>query len=65
MREVAQAEDILYKKNPLVIPDLRECEMSTVDLWNFIREKKGLEPAEPPKEIDFRMFAGREAWLKD
>lgn len=60
-----QAEEILYKKTPLVIPDLRECETSMVDLWNFVRKKKGLEPAEPPKEIDFRMFAGREAWLKD
>lgn len=59
-----QAEEILYKKTPLVIPDLRECETSTVDLWNLIREKQGLEPAEPPKEIDFRMFAGREEWLK-
>ncbi|MGN1053468.1 MAG: tetratricopeptide repeat protein, partial [Candidatus Scatosoma sp.] len=63
--DINKAEKLLYKDEPLIIPDMRECETSTVDLWNLITERKGMPHAEPPKEIDFRMFAELENWINE
>lgn len=60
LQETERAEAILLGTPPLIVPDLREGEVGTVELWNLIRKNKGLPPAEPPEELDFRMFAGRE-----
>ena len=65
------AERILYEDGGLLIPDLRECETITLDLWYCIEEKKATakgehfdrEKAVPPRFVDFRMFANIE-WLK-
>lgn len=69
--DIEGAEAILYENDGLLIPDLRECETITLDLWYRIEEKKAEEKGErfdresavPPRFVDFRMFANIE-WLK-
>ncbi len=69
--DVRGAEAILYDNGGLRVPDLRECETITLDLWYRIEEKKAeaagesfnRESAVPPQFVDFRMFANIE-WLK-
>ena len=69
--DIPSAEAILYEGGGLLVPDLRECETITLDLWYRIEEKKAeaagecfdKESAVPPQFVDFRMFANIE-WLK-
>ena len=64
------AEAILYKDGGLLIPDIRECETITLDLWIAVQKKKAQVAGEtfdesamkPPRFADFRMFANVE-WL--
>ena len=69
--DISGAEDILYEGGGLLIPDLRECETITLDLWYAIEERKAKasgkafdkDSVSPPRFVDFRMFANIE-WLK-
>jgi tetratricopeptide (TPR) repeat protein len=67
---VDEAEEILCGKDGktyMVVPDIRECELTETQLWFYIRERKGVSPSEigePPKDLDFRMFTKREGWLE-
>ena len=67
---VKEAEEILCGKDGktyMVVPDIRECELTETQLWFYIQELKGLKPSEigePPKDLDFRMFTKREGWLE-
>ena len=50
----------------LVVPDVRECELTVTKLWYYIRERRGLtreQSGEVPRELDFRMFTAREGWF--
>lgn len=60
--DIDGAEAILYDNGGLLIPDLRECETITLDLWIAIQEAKGMPTDNPPRFVDFRMFANVE-WL--
>ena len=69
--DVAGAEAILYGGGGLVVPDIRECETVTLDLWYAIERAKAARTgtvfdetgAVPPAFVDFRMFANAE-WLE-
>ena len=69
-QNIAGAEAILYKDGGLLIPDIRECETITLDLWIAIEKKKAEIAGEafdeqnmnPPRFADFRMFANVD-WL--
>ena len=62
--ELEEAEKILYENGGIVVPDIRECETITSDLWYLIEEKKANRKGEafdktlamPPQVLDFRMF---------
>ncbi len=64
-----EAEKILCGKDSktfLVVPDIRECELTITQLWVYIHECRGLtreQMGEPPYDLDFRMFAAREGWF--
>ena len=62
---IAEAEKILCgKEGYLVVPDVRECELTVTQLWFYLRKKKGIsDPGEPPRDLDFRMFSKREGWI--
>jgi hypothetical protein len=68
--DIAGAEAILYQDGGILIPDIRECETITLDLWIAVQEKKAQNAGvtfdratmEPPRFADFRMFANVE-WL--
>ena len=68
--DIAGAEEILYENGGLLVPDIRECETITLDLWYLIEESKAKaadkpfdrKTAKPPRFVDFRMFANSE-WL--
>ena len=68
--DIAGAEKILYKDGGILVPDIRECETITLDLWIAVQEKKAQNAGEtfdrsrmdPPQFADFRMFANVE-WL--
>ena len=68
--DIMGAEAILYENGGLLVPDIRECETITLDLWYLIEEKKAKEAGKefdkktaiPPRFVDFRMFANSE-WL--
>lgn len=65
---IAEAEAILLGadgKTCLVVPDVRECELTVTELWYYIKKRQGYtrEQAEPPKNLDFRMFAARDGWI--
>jgi hypothetical protein len=55
-----EAEKLIVKDGKyLVLPDIREAETMTSDLWEFIRQArlaKGEDAPELPKELDFRML---------
>ena len=68
--DAAGAEAILYDNGGLLIPDIRECETITLDLWYLIERTKAAaagkefdeEKSKPPRFVDFRMFANSD-WL--
>lgn len=63
---VKEAEKLLLGDGYLVVPDIRECELTETRLWFLIREltkKEGEETGEPPRDLDFRMFTKREGWF--
>ncbi len=65
---IAESEEILCGKDGkcLVVPDVRECELTTSELWFYIQEKKGLTEEQAgglPRDLDFRMFTKREGWF--
>lgn len=60
--DVAGAEAILYADGGFLLPDIRECETMTLDLWSAIQESKGQSTDNPPRFVDFRMFKNRD-WL--
>ena len=68
--DIAGAEAILYKDGGILIPDIRECETITLDLWIAVQKKRAeltggvFDEANmnPPRFADFRMFANLE-WL--
>ncbi len=66
---IDEAEQILINNgNYLVIPDIRECEIITTDLWYYIRKKRGIPTTKedmPPRDLDFRMFSKREGWFEN
>ena len=61
-----RAEEILCgKKGILIVPDIRECENITSELWFLLQsEKRGAgetgDLPEPPDALDFRMFTRRD-----
>ncbi len=63
---IEEAENIICPDGGyLVVPDVRECELTITQLWVYIQEQKGLTRAtmgEIPRDLDFRMFAKREGW---
>ncbi len=68
MDRIAEAEELLCGKDGkcLVVPDVRECELTTSELWFYIQEKKGLTEEQAgglPRDLDFRMFTKREGWF--
>ena len=64
-----EAENILCGEDGntyLVVPDVRECELTVTKLWVYIQERRGKtrkEMGEPPRDLDFRMFSEREGWI--
>lgn len=70
--DVKGAEAILYKNGYIEIPDIRECETITSDLWYLIEAKKAeqngtefdAETAMPPQALDFRMFTNL-SWFNE
>lgn len=68
--DIEGAEKILYRDGGILIPDIRECETITLDLWYAVEEKKAQlagktfdrDAAKPPRFADFRMFANVQ-WL--
>ncbi len=67
---VEAAEAILYQNGGLLVPDIRECETITLDLWIAVEKAKAKAAGttfdekniNPPRFVDFRMFANVE-WL--
>lgn len=51
---------IINDGNYLIVPDIRECETTITDLWFYINEHKYNGYGEPPRDLDFRMFANRD-----
>ena len=68
--DVEAAEAILYKDGGILLPDIRECETITLDLWIAVQKKKAEmrgdifdeQTMNPPSFVDFRMFSNAE-WL--
>lgn len=68
--DIEGAEKILYQDGGILIPDIRECETITLDLWIAVEQKKAqlagktfdADAVEPPRFADFRMFANVK-WL--
>ena len=64
------AEKILYENGGLLLPDIRECETVTLDLWRAVQRARKRANGEPeniddnsaPSFVDFRMFSNAE-WL--
>ena len=58
--QLDKAEKLLVNNGKyLVVPDIREAETMTSDLWVYINKAKGISEAEmgePPRELDFRML---------
>ncbi len=69
--DLDKAAQILYSDGGLLVPDIRECETITLDLWYALEEAKAAaagetfdrETALPPRFADFRMFADLD-WLR-
>lgn len=66
MGRIVEAEAVICPDGGyLVVPDIRECELTITKLWVDIQEQKGLTRetmGEIPRDLDFRMFAKREGW---
>lgn len=68
--DISAAEEILYKDGGIIVPDIRECETISLDLWIETERKKAEARGEkfdeenitPPTFADFRMFANLD-WL--
>lgn len=68
--DIEGAEAILYKDGGFILPDIREGETITLDLWIGIQKKKAQRDGtffdekniDPPRFVDFRMFSNAE-WL--
>lgn len=68
--DISKAEDILYKDGGILLPDIRECETITLDLWIATQKKKAEALGDvfdekninPPEFADFRMFSNAD-WL--
>jgi tetratricopeptide (TPR) repeat protein len=69
---VEGAEKILYKDGGIIVPDIREGETITLDLWIAIEKKKAQlkntvfneNDIDPPAFVDFRMFSNLK-WLNE
>ena len=67
---ISDAENILYKNGGIMLPDIRECETITLDLWIALEKKKAEacgknfdeKNIDPPTFVDFRMFSNAD-WL--
>ena len=67
---ITAAEDILYANGGILLPDIRECETITLDLWIALEKKKAEACGKtfdeknitPPTFVDFRMFSNAQ-WL--
>ena len=67
---ISAAENILYKDGGILLPDIRECETITLDLWLALEKKKAEASGKgfdeknisPPTFADFRMFSNAD-WL--
>lgn len=67
-----EAMESLYKDGGILLPDIRECETITLDLWIAVQKKKAQvkgnvfdeQKMELPAFVDFRMFSNVE-WLND
>ena len=65
---IKKAEEILYENGGLVIPDIREGEVSITNLWLYIEEQKHKEQnkafdinsIQVPPHLDFRMSSPEE-----
>ena len=55
-----ESEDILCGNGNLIIPDIRECETITSDLWFYIQSHKENPSEDLPRDLDFRMFVERD-----
>jgi tetratricopeptide (TPR) repeat protein len=68
--DIAGAESILYRDGGIILPDIREGETITFDLWLAVEKKKAQRDGvtfdskkiDPPSFVDFRMFSNIE-WL--
>ena len=68
--DIEGAEAILYRDGGFILPDIREGETITLDLWIEIQKKKAQRDGtffdenniDPPTFVDFRMFSNAE-WL--
>ena len=68
--DIEGAEAILYRGGGFILPDIREGETITLDLWIEIEKKKAQRDGtffdenniDPPYFVDFRMFSNAE-WL--
>ncbi len=66
--DIEGAEAILYKDGGFILPDIREGETITLDLWIEIEKKKAQRDGtffdenniDPPTFVDFRMFSNAE-----
>ena len=66
--KLEEAEQILYENGGLVVPVIREGEMSLTSLWYYIEEQKCLrrgeafdETVQPPPALDYRMGSAEES----
>ena len=67
---ISDAENILYKDGGILLPDIRECETITLDLWIALEKRKAEacsrifdeKNIDPPTFVDFRMFSNAD-WL--
>ena len=58
--KLKESEHILCGNGNLIIPDIRECETITSDLWFYIQSKKENPSVDLPRDLDFRMFVERD-----
>lgn len=59
--KLKESEQILCGNGNLIIPDIRECETITSDLWFYIQSKKENPSVDLPRDLDFRMFVERDS----
>jgi tetratricopeptide (TPR) repeat protein len=68
VNRLSDAVEVTYKDGKyLEVADLREGENLLTDLWLATERAKlgeGADVGEPPREIDFRMFARKDEWEK-